>query len=265
MKNNKSKLKQQTVASALLIATSPAWGKPGSGQPQNDGGQTPTPPVSNLFAGKTNPIRIASIELDEASKKKVQTCEAPEVNLNPPSPNSILSLAFDPKQPNQVVTLQFEISNILAAQDEHVLLLLYSRCLSPKPQIKTLFSRHKLALDINDIQILGKYNVPAIQAAAQPSTRAGVKTSPATQEIMLEVNFTTAVLAQQLNAGNDTFYFQGALLRKTDFENKKFDTVNLSPLEAIHVTPKACPTKEQFSRDVASVNKVCKHLPTKTD
>lgn len=261
---NKQKLKQSTIASALLLATSPTWGSPKTGGGQPDGGQPPMPPGSNLFAGKTNPIRIASIELDKVSEKKVQTCEAPEVNLDKPRPNSILSLAFDPKQ-NQNITLQFEIANILELKEEHILLLFYSRCLSPKPQIKTLFSRNKLALDINDIRKLGEYNVPAIQAAAQPSTRAGTATSPATQETTLKVMLGTNLFTEQLNEGNDTFYFQAALLRKADFDKNKFDTVNLSQLEAIHVTPKACPTAEQFSRDVASVNEVCKKLPTKTD
>ena len=260
---NKTKLKQSTVASALLLATSPAWAKTGGGS--GGGGQTTGPDVSNLFAGKTNPIQITSIQLDKASEKKVQTCDAPTVKLNKPSPNSILSLAFDPKKNQEVVTLQFEMSNIKATKDEHVLLLLYSRCLSPKPQIKTLFSRNKLALDVNDVRQLGVYNVPVIQATAQPSTRAGAATSQATQEMTLKVNIPTSMLAQQVNEGNDTFYFQGALLKKTDFDKKKYTAVNLSQLEAIHVTPKACPTTEQFSSDVASVNEVCKNLPTKTE
>jgi hypothetical protein len=261
---NKTNSKNSTVASALLLASSPAWaGK--NGQPPDSGnaGQTPLP-NSNHFVGKSNPLRIASITLDQASEKKVQTCKVPKVKLNQPRPNSILSLAFDPKK-NQVVTLQFEMSKIPATKDERVLLLLYSRCLSKKPQIKTLFSRNKLALDIDDIQVLGIHEVPAIQAVAQPPTRVGVATSPATQEMTLEVNLETDKLAQQINAGNDTFYFQGALLKKTDFEKENYSLVNLSQLEAIHVTPKACPNKEQFSRDINSVNEACKHLPTKTE
>jgi len=259
---NQHKFKQSTVASALLLATSPTWAKTGGGQPPDDSGQTPAS-TSNLFMSKSHPINIASIRLDEASEKKVQTCEVPKVKLNQPRPNSILSLAFDPKK-EQAITLQFEIANIQATKGEHVLLLLHSRCLSKKSQIKTLFSRNKLALDANDIQVLAIHNVPAIQAV-QPSTRIGAATSPATQEIMLEVNLETNKLAQQLDAGNDTFYFQGALLKKTDFDKQNYSLVNLSKLEAIHVTPKACPTKEQFSSDINSVNEACKHLPTKTE
>ena len=81
----------------------------------------------------------------------------------------------------------------------------------------------------------------------------------------IEVDLETNNLTKQVKAGNDTFYFQAALLKKSDFDKKHFGVTKLSPLEAVHVTKTSCPTQSQFSNDVRSVNKSCKDLPTKAN
>ena len=276
---NKTKFKKSTVASALLLAASPVLAntKLGGGQPQkdDDAEPTPTPPSRETRTSKPPPIgpggknfgpqskfRIESITVDKLYKRYITSCAVPKVKQKSPRSRSILSLAFQPNR-RQVIKLLFEMSNIPASKDEHVLLLLYSRCLSKKPKIKTPLSKNKLALDVNDLEILGTYNIPA-DPQAQSSSSASKKSSPAT-EMILEVDLELAKLVPQVNVGNDTFYFQTALMKKTDFERKHYGVARLSPLEAIHVTKKTCPAQKELENELNSVNESCKKLPTKTE
>lgn len=268
---NKTKFKKSTVASALLLAASPVLAntKLGGGQPQKDDDteSTPTPPSRETRTSKPaigpggknfgpqSKFRIESITVDKLYKRYITSCAVPKVKQKSPRSRSILSLAFQPNR-RQVIKLLFEMSNISASKDEHVLLLLYSRCLSKKPKIKTPLSKNKLALDVNDIEILGTYNIPA-DPQAQSSSSA--------TEMTIEVDLELAKLVPQVNAGNDTFYFQTALMKKTDFERKHYGVARLSPLEAIHVTKKTCPEKKEFENELNSVNESCKKLPTKTE
>ncbi len=257
--------KFKNATGAFLLATSPAWAnsKTGDGPPQISDEQGPPqgstsqearPPGSNGGISKRQ-INIASIAVDKADKRKVQHCTVPKVNLASPKPQQILSMGFNPKK-KQVVLFQFAMADIRATDDERVLVLLYSRCLSKKPKIRTPQSKNQLALDVKDLQILGTYDVPAIQTSP---------TSITATQMTIEVELETDKLAQQIKAGNDTFYFQAGLLKKNDFENKNYRAMLLSPLEAIHATPKKCPSREQFSKRINAENESCKHLPTKTE
>ncbi|MDM8561810.1 hypothetical protein QUF54_00470 [Candidatus Marithioploca araucensis] len=284
----KNKLKDSTVAGAFLLASTSALGKEAGQFPPiqlpDEAGQRSTPPSSqeakpsnreakpapeNPFQGKSNSVftqrfQIESISLDEASKKKVEYCPAPKSvkRKKRPRPQHTFSLAFDAKK-RQIVGLQFEVSNIPASKEERVLVLLYSRCLSRKSKIKTRKSKHKLKLDSRDLEIMGNYNVPIIEPIKTPSGKA---TSPATQQITFKVDLDTNHLAQQLKAENDTFYFQAALLKKSDYKKEKYADAILSPLEAINVTSgKKCPTKKELRTAINSDNKACKALPTKTE
>ncbi len=283
---NLDKLKDSTVAGAFLLASTSALGKNVDFPPPpnpDDAGQRSTPPTreappstreapkppKDLFKGKNTPFtqrfRIESISLDEASKKKLQECPAPKSvkRKKRPRPQHTFSLAFNAKK-RQTVGLQFEVSNIQASKEERVLVLLYSRCLSRKSKIKTRKSKHKLMLDNRDIEIMGHYNVPIIEPIKPPSGKA---TSPATTQMTLKVDLDTKHLAQQVKADNDTFYFQAALLKKSDYKKENYAGAILSQLEAINVTSgKKCPTKEQLRTAINSDNKACKALPkTKTE
>lgn len=273
----KNHIKDSTIASAFLLATSSAWASPkmGLGQPpSSENTEPPEPPKetrsskptvgggkSQLGAFQRQKFSIESITLDKVNQRKITTCRVP-TTIRPKKPRpkikDVLSLSYNPNR-KQLVTFEFEMSNMPTGKEERVLVLLYSRCLTKRPKIKTQFSKKKLALDTNDIEIMGTYDIPA-----NPSDTTKDKSS-ATTSMTIEVELETDKLTPQIKAGNDTFYFQAAMLKKNDFDRKYYGTMTLSPLKAIHLTPKACPRKKQFSSDLNSNNESCKQLPTKTD
>lgn len=277
----KTKFKESTLAYALLLATSPAWAAPnksGNSTPSSntDEGDKSKPaaekkePPKNPFANKTanglpivpkkeddsNPkkrIEIDSISIDpaysEQKTKAVIKCSPPKVYLKAPRRQPLLSLSFNPNK-KDVVRLQFTMLDIPVIEEKQLLLLLYSRCLSNKPKIKTTDSLHKLRLDTKDLEILGTYEIP-------PQKKPGKL--PATFDIDLD----TDKLKRQVEAGNDTFYFQGALIKESEFNSGKYDKMLLSSLEAIHTTLKFCPTDKQFKSAMNSDNTSCALLPSK--
>jgi hypothetical protein len=271
MTKNLDYLKESTVACTLLLASSPVLGKEGGFPPIQNPNEANTSAANEKaaaqvqdklknFPGKTGgnrnqSIRIKSIKLDEKHKRKVRKCSVPRsVKWKKPRPRSIFSLTFDEKK-KQMVTLQFEISNISASKDkdERVLALLYSRCLSTKPPIKTRLSRNKLML-AKDIEIMGYYKVLAESESSKKSS------------LTLEVDLETNKLAKQIKAGNETFYFQGVLLKKSDYDKDNYADIVLSQLAAIHTTAgNSCPKKKEFSNTIASGNQACSQLPTKTE
>lgn len=278
---DKSKLANSGVACAFLLATSSAWatGKtPPQQSEEEERTPRPEPPVRsqneekqppNLAGGGKSPkgqqseseststeatgeISIASIALEKADEKKVQTCTVPKnVRLTQvPRPNKILSFAFEPKQ-RQKVSLQFTMSEIEPADEERILVVLYSQCLSPQPIFKTSRSKNQLALllDKDNIESLGTYPVPP----------------QATQVNTFKIDLEMDKLAQQIEAGNSTFYFQAGLLNKNDFYRRNYDDVILSPLEALHFASNTCPNEQQFSKRINTKNQSCAQMPTKTD
>ncbi|MEN8216568.1 MAG: hypothetical protein ABFS56_09365 [Pseudomonadota bacterium] len=246
------KFKNSTVAGAFLLATSPAWASKTDGQPFPTPGDTGQPqnPTSRRFPGGKSQVDISSITLDKADEKKLQQCAKPKIKQTRHRPRQILSLAFDPNK-KQKVTLQFAMDKIPPGNEERVLLLLYSRCLSNQPKIRTPMSKQKLALDVNDLEILSTYKLDT--KAARPSAPM--------QQMTIDIELETDKLAEQIEAGNNTFYFQAGVLKKTDFERKNYSVISLSPLAAIHFTRKRCSNSSRIKAENAS----CKHLPTKTD
>ena len=236
---NQMKLKCVAVACALLLATNLVWA---------DNTKTKQPSSS-----KPEIFHITSISLDKDSRKKVKKCKVPKdfkaTDKPRPHRSSILSLAFEPKQEQQI-TLQFKTSKLPISQDERVLLLLSSRCLSKTPQLHTPTSRIDLFLEKKDIKFLNASHVPTFPQKSE-------QVSPTATKMTVKINVNTKLLTQQYKAGNDTFYLQAALLKKSDFQKKKYSGVILSPLKAIHITPGLCPTETQFELNFNSVNKVC--------
>ena len=267
-----NKLKNSTMAYAFLLATSPAWAQTKTGgAPPKDSGEDSSPPSSppvstekRIGGGKTSPppkppaateqdeVSITKVRVKRAKAKKVEECEVPKVRLRRPRPQHVTSFAFEPNK-KRVVKLQFVMSKVPVADEKRVLVLLQSRCLSRKPQIETKQSENDLALDFRDVKQLGTFDIPAQKSSAS-SARA----------MIFDVPLDTGILAEQLKAGNETFYFQVGLLKKSDFDNQHYDEVILSPLEAVHFTPKACPNQKQFSRKIRVGNASCKQLPGKS-
>jgi hypothetical protein len=275
----KTKFKESTLAYALLLATSPAWAAPnksGGAIPSdtNDDdkskssaekkGSAPNPfankspnglpiPAKKADNSKKQRIEIDEIRIDpaysEKKRKGVRKCEQSKVHMKAPRRHPLLSLSFNPHK-KEAVRLQFTMLDIPTTQDKQLLLLLYSRCLSNTAKIKTTDSKHKLRLDTKDIEILGTYEIPAQKKSGK---------LPATFDIDLE----TDKLKLQVEAGNDTFYFQGALIKESDFNSGNYESMLLSSLEAIHTTLKFCPTDKQFASDINSNNTSCALLPSK--
>lgn len=252
-------IKESTIACALLVASSPALGKGGDNglsipnpadakQPPMPQGGPQINPNELFFKGKN--FHIGSVTLDQASEKKVQVCEVPKKV----KPKRTLSVAFNPVK-KQTVTVEFKMSKIPASKEKRVLALLYSRCLSNSPQLKTAQSKSNLRLDVRDIKPIGYYDVPAIQPAK------GNRASDASSEMTVKVNFDTKHLAKTVHKGNDTIYLQAALLNKSEFQKGNYSNVVLSPLETIQLTAsKSCPTEKQYLAAINSDNKACKNL-----
>ncbi|MDM8557487.1 hypothetical protein [Candidatus Parabeggiatoa sp. HSG14] len=264
---NKTNLKESTVACAFLIASSPVWAantKMGGGAlppPEENRLPPPTPkrerPKPTPNVGKSSTVRISSLAMAEADKKKMQQCsKLPKVSVRKPKPKGIWSLTFDPNEKQKKVTLQFTLSDIPSINKKNVLLLLYSRCLSKKPQLKTPSSKNTLALAFNDLYLLESYDIPAT-----PSSQSSSDSSTISK--IFEIDLETDKLAKQVEAGNTKFYFQAGLLTKADFDKQYYEEVRLSPMVAVHFSPKACLDKRTFSSQMRAKNLSCKELSTK--
>jgi hypothetical protein len=249
MKNTVTK--NSTAACTLLLATSSAFAGGPTKNTSSDATVSATPPKIQ-FTKSSTPFAIKSITL-ESTGKEVQSCAVPSAvtRQDDPKPQRILSLAFNGKA-KQAFKLKFDMSDIPGSQEERVLILLHSRCLSKTPQIETPNSKQKLALDTRDMQVLANYPVIAVTLAK------GKRASAAVTKMSFDVNLDTGFLAHQVNAGDDTVYLQAALLPKADFEKQNYSNVKLSSLEAIHITPNTCPTDAAFSQNLNSDNKSCK-------
>lgn len=263
---DRTKTKNSSAAYALLLATSPAWAtsKTGDGAPpQNkdpsskEQTSSPAAPMApkgspRLVGGKNQEVRISSIVLEKEDEKKAQQCHVPAhlTRTKKPKPQSIFSLAIDPKQ-KQVISLQFTISNIPPSSDDRVLVLLYSQCLSKYPFFKTTKSKNKLALllDKNNIQHLGTYPIGRTQT---------------TPQMTFKIDLATESLTEQVEAGNHSFYFQAGLLNQIDFNNRNYDNVILSELESVHFSLKACLTEQQLASVINMDNAVCAQMPGKS-
>ncbi len=251
MKNTVTK--NSTTACTLLLATSSAFAGPT--KTPSSGASIPATPPKIQITKSPPAFGINSITLASPGKK-IKSCDVPKgvTRQHDPKPQGILSLAFDPKA-NQSATLKFDMSEISGSQEERVLILLYSPCLSKTPQIQTPKSKQDLVLDTQAMKVMANYPVPAIMPAK------GNRASTATTKMSFELNLDTGFLAHQVNAGDDTAYLQAALLPKADFEKQNYSNVQLSKLQAIQITPNTCPTDAAFSKNLNSDNQSCQKLP----
>jgi hypothetical protein len=273
----KSTLTKNTkFAYAFLLATTTAWAntKSPNGLPKPRPNEeappeqeppvvqpTPAPsqtPSRSQDQGKSQ-INIAAIRVEPALAKQIKQCPSNVANLTvQPKPHRVASLTFDPQE-KQSIKLKFTLSPIMTTTEERVLVLLYSQCLSSQPQLETPNSDNKLALDINDVKILDTY-----QLAAKPE-QAPNQAKSALTPITLDIDLELDKLRQQVEAGNDTFYFQAAMLSKADYDGRHYSEMVLSPLEAVNFTPKDCPDHNKLTQNVNSANPICAQLQqTKT-
>jgi hypothetical protein len=276
-KTQKNSLRNSTVAWAFLFASSTAWSKEGTGLPQKPDADEPPPsqppsqeesapkplppglgPGKNKDKEESKPdektrkgdreideINIDNIKVNRSDRGKLRNCTVPRITLKKLDSSNILSLSFDPKR-KSVATLEFTLSDLPEPDQEHILVLLSSRCLVNRSRLHTPGSKHKLELNPNDMAVLGSYPVPA----------------RSTGPLKVYIDLDTDTLAQNVDAGNNTFYFQAGLLKTADFDKNRCNNMILSPLEAVHVSPKSCPSRSEFSEQIKD-NASCKAMSSR--
>jgi hypothetical protein len=200
-----------------------------------------------------NPININTIIVDKSSK--IEICPVPEKATGSVAvPHRILSLAFN-SESEQPISITFTMANISSTLEERVLILFQGRCLLDKPKIETPKSVNILAMDIDEIEILGAYNVPTMHPI-QLSSRVGSAGTLSTQ-MTFTVHLAPDKLGKEVDSGNRTFYVQAGLLDKKDFLTRQYKNLILSPIEGIHFSPKNCPNISQLTENLLKKNARC--------
>ena len=223
---NKKAFAKKALTGAVLLATSPAWGK-GTG-----GGDT---------VGK-NQLGVTHLSMEIAPGAYASVC-ADQDALNGKTGSNIMpntmSVTVDPFA-TRYIELVFQVRDILAQGQDNVLFLLYSPQKSPTPQIPTPKSLYGLELDMSAMEILAIYNIPAQKMVSQPKTRLGQANPAPHSTASFSVNLDTSILPTFMD-GNEKAYLQAALLKKEDFDIQKYDNSILSGLDTLSFVPMTCP------------------------
>ncbi|MDM8563572.1 hypothetical protein QUF54_09480, partial [Candidatus Marithioploca araucensis] len=104
-------------------------------------------------------------------------------------------VAVAPDEESRYIEIVFSVREMWAYHEDQVLLLVYSQKLTPYPEILTPSSMNKFQLELNTLEILGIYDIPAQSMFATPSTRVG-KANPVSRSIMsFSVNLDTELLS----------------------------------------------------------------------
>jgi hypothetical protein len=223
---NKKAFAKKALTGAVLLATSPAWGK-GQG-----GGNA---------VGKSQ-LGVNHLSMEIVPGAYCTVC-ADQDALNGKTGSNIMpntmSVAVDPFQ-TRFIELIFQVRDILAQGQDHVLFLLYSPQTSPSPQIPTPKSRNGLELDTSAMEVLAIYNIPAQKMIAQPKTRIGQANPAPHSTVSFSVNLDTSILPTFMD-GNEKVYLQAALMKKEDFDEQKYSEAILSDLDTLSFVPMTCP------------------------
>jgi hypothetical protein len=210
--------------------------------------------------GKSSLV-ISDLRLDEMPGKNATICIHPQkqefkekecLPENHFYGNQFLSNEFtvliSPFESSEV-EIFFMVSEVIAAKNDkdHLLLLAYSQKLTPSPDIPTPKSLNKLQLDINTLEVLGLYDVPAIPLLDQPATRIGRANLLSYSNMRIKVDLDTETVATMMVKDRDTIhrstiYLQAALLPRSDFDSGVFNNMILSEVDTIHfVKDEKCP------------------------
>ncbi len=232
MSITKSRALRSSVLGITALATNAVWGKGGT----------------NIEDG----LGVGFLTLEEIPGQNVAVC-LQQSNTGKSSNNSnnynddkggvlpdALSIVVDPFEGNTIKML-FTISEMIASDENRVLVLIYSTKSSPTPQMRSHLSSPPLGLDLEEMQIMGFYNIPAIQLEPQESTELGIANPRPTSVVTVNFNFDTSKLVEKINAGNNTIYVQAAMIKASDFENNDFDNMILSEMDTLQFV-KECPT-----------------------
>ncbi len=224
---NKKAIAKKALAGAVLLATSPAWGK-GTG-----GGNA---------AGKSQ-LGVNNLSLDVAPGHACTVCaEKEDVMMGKSSSNltpNNLTIAIDPFE-TSYVELVFTVRDILAKDKDHVLFLVYSPQTSPSPQMPTPQSENKLGLDMSAMEILAIYNIPAQQMMVNGPTRLGAANPAPHSAVSFSVNLDASILPIFMQ-DNEKVYLQAAFMTKANFNAGKYDTLILSEMDTLSFVEMTCP------------------------
>jgi hypothetical protein len=227
---NKKAFAKKALTGAVLLATSPAWGK---GQGHGGG----------YFVGEAG-LGITHLSLEIAPGAYCSVCaDKPAFDERTGSdimPNT-MTVPVDPFQ-TRFIELIFQVRYILAQGQDHVLFLLYSPQKSPSPQMPTPKSLCKLELDLSALEILTIYNIPAQNMIAQPKTRFAQANPAPRTSISFSVNLDTSILPTFMDS-NEKLYFQAALLKKEDFDAGQDSEAIMSCLDTLSFVKMTCPER----------------------
>jgi hypothetical protein len=223
---NKKAFAKKALTGAVLLATSPAWGK-GTG-----GGDA---------VGKSQ-LGVNHLSMEIAPGAYCTVCaDKPALDGKTGSnimPNT-MSVTVDPFA-TRYIELVFQVRDILAQDQDHVLFLLYSPQKSPTPQIPTPKSLYGLELDLSAMEILAIYEICAQKMVSQPKTRLGQANPAPHSTVSFSVNLDTSILPTFMD-GNEKVFLQAALVKKEDFDIQKYDNAILSDLDTLSFVPMTCP------------------------
>jgi hypothetical protein len=227
-----SKLKKPLLGAALLKTVPLLMGNGGS----EEGYGKSQLGVNSLILEET-PGRNATI----CMPKEAGTAETSE--SAPQWMSSDLIVAVDVFA-SSYIEIVFSVREMLAYKENHVLLLVYSQKLTPSPDISTPKSVNKLQLDINTLEVLGQYDIPAQRMLPQSNTRLGVAKPAPRSIVSFSVNLDTSVLPVMMEK-RESIYLQAALLPRSDFEAGNFEVMILSEVDAISFVEMECPEDRQ--------------------
>jgi len=226
---SKSHFKKPLIGA--LFATASAAVKAGDGGGVTEGGKSQLG-VNHLTLEEL-PSENIKICLPEGMSK---TAENGNFHFMPDS----ISVVIPPFETN-VVKLSFVVSHMISHEDDHVLILIYSQKKTLEPQIPTPKSLNKLGLDLNSMEIVGLYNIPALNMEPQAKTRIGQANPAPRSKMEFDVNLDTTSIPDIMNDGANEIYLQAALLKKSDFANGTFDMMILSEVDTIRFEQNECP------------------------
>jgi hypothetical protein len=222
-------LKKPLMGAAFLATASTA--KAGTGGGVTEGGKSQL--GVNYLSLEEVPSENIKICVPEGMSK---TAEDGNFHFMPDS----LSVVIPPFE-TSTVKMTFVVSQMVSYEEDHVLILAYSQQKSPSPPIDTPRSLRKFELDLNTLEIVGLYNVPALNLEPQGQTRIGQANPSPRSKVEFDINFDTTSIPALMDAGVNEIYVQATLLRKSDYASGRFDNMILSEVDTIHFEKNDCP------------------------
>lgn len=217
---------QKALVGATMLATTPAWAK-GSGQGATEGGK--------------NQLGVNHLSLEEFPGRNAIVCADPNEISGKGGTNTTpndMTVAVDPF--GKQVALEFVVRDVLANNEDYVLILAYSPHISSSPQYPTPQSTNKLGIDVTRAEIIAIMDIPAQQMMPQGPTRLGAADPTPHSAVTFSINLDNNTLPQFVNQ-NEKAYFQAALLSRANYNSGNlFQYMILSEVDTIGFVKNQC-------------------------